>query len=119
VNTLFSQHGNKWANPRLKIQQAANIPKLRAQRDDVFPAASFNDPEALKTFTGTARMRSRASILSPQSAGLVQGGMAIPAGGGSVVDGAWNGGSLTEDIFGVTVNPASPPFGAAAGPYNQ
>jgi hypothetical protein len=119
VSTLFVSNGNKWQNPGLKIQEAANVTALRSQRDDVFPPASFNDPDALKTFTGTARMRSRASILSPQNASTVQGGMAIPEVGGPVVDGAWNGESLTADIFGAVVDPASPPFGAAAGPYNQ
>jgi hypothetical protein len=79
--------------------------------------SSFNDPEALKIFTGAARMKSRASMFSPQNASTVQGGMEIPDGGGTAIDGAWDGNRITKDIFGAAVNPASPPFGAAAGPY--
>jgi hypothetical protein len=119
VSSLFSQYGNRWANPGLRIQQSANVAALRTQRDDAFSAGSFNDPDALVLFTGTAKLRNRASIFSPASASTVTGGMEIPSNGGSPVDGAWAGPRLTADIFGAEINPASPPLGAAAGPYNQ
>ncbi|MDR1174773.1 MAG: hypothetical protein LBK83_04810 [Treponema sp.] len=114
---LFATNGNKWQNPGLKIQQPGNVTELRTQRDTVF--TDFADPEALKTFTNTARLRTRAALFSPVSASTVRGGMEIPSGGGSVVDGAWDGNRITEDIFGAVVTPAAPPIGAAVGPYNQ
>jgi hypothetical protein len=120
VNTLFTSNGNKWQNPGLKILQAASVTELRSQRDTLPPTASYNDPSALAVFTSTARLRSRASLFSPVNGSTVTGGMEIPNGGGSsAVDGAWDGPRITEDIFGAAVNPASPPFGAAAGPFNQ
>jgi hypothetical protein len=118
VKALFSQNGNKWVNPGLMIQQSSGVSTLRSQRDTVFPATSFNDPEALKTFTDTARLRSRAALFSPVNASTVTGGMQITS-GAPAIDGAWDGVSLSEDIFGAAVDPSSPPIGAAVGPYNQ
>jgi hypothetical protein len=117
VAALFAAHGNKWQNPGLRIQDAGAVAELRAQRDTVFPAASFNDPADLADFTGVAQLRSRAGLFSPLSASTVTGGMEIPDGGGSAVDGAWDGPRLLEDLFGISFNPSSPPIGAAAGPY--
>jgi hypothetical protein len=120
VAELFAENGNTWQNPGLKIQDsAALITALRTQRDDAFPESDYNNPEALAAFTGTERLRGRAALFSPVAASTVTGGMEIPSGGGSEVDGAWDGSRLTEDFFGAAITPASPPIGAAAGPYSQ
>jgi hypothetical protein len=120
VSTLFTQNGNKWQNPNLKIQDSTAVAAFRDQRDTVFSTSSYNNPQALKDFTGLERLRSRAKLFSPVNASTVTGGMEIPSGGGnSAVDNAWDGARLTEDIFGTAFNPASPPIGAAAAPYDN
>lgn len=119
VADLFTANGNKWQNPGLGIQDNAALTELRAQRDHAFPETSYNDPAALAAFTGTARLRSRAAFFSPLSGTSVTGGMEIRGGSGGTVDSAWDGAQITEDFFGAAITPASPPIGAAAGPYSQ
>jgi hypothetical protein len=109
--------GNKWADPQLKIQQDGDAGKsaLRAQRDTVFPEGDVNDPAALSTFTGTARLRTRAAMFAPVAGSPVIGaGMTATE---ANMDSAWIGPSaLTEDFFGNAIT-GNPPIGAAAGPY--
>ena len=111
-------YNNKFQNPKLQIQDSSYwTEELRAQRDDSF--TEFTDPEALKTFTSVQRLRRRASMFAPKTGSPVIGtGMAIPAGGGAAVDGAWNDEGVTEDFFGKTIG-ATPPIGAAVGPYRS
>jgi hypothetical protein len=116
---LYSTSGlnNKWQNPGLKIQEAASITELRAQRDTLFPDSDINNPAALATFTGTARLRERAKFFKAVDLSKIAGGMEIPSGGGTAVDGAWDAPRLTEDLFGATINHSAPNIGAAQGVY--
>ena len=119
IAALFAApYNNKFQNPKLQIQDSSYwTEELRAQRDDSF--TEFTDPEALKTFTSVQRLRRRASMFAPKTGSPVIGtGMAIPAGGGAAVDGAWNDEGVTEDFFGKTIG-ATPPIGAAVGPYRS
>jgi hypothetical protein len=127
LSEVLDANDNVWANPRLQIQ---TIPgksiELRAQRDSRFPEADYNDPAKLAIFTGTERLRTRASMFTPHdnSSVVVGAGMVIPlaiatgSDGNASIDGAWNGGEvLAEDMFGTTFT--TPPIGAAAAAYTK
>jgi hypothetical protein len=132
-------NGNKWADPKLVIQEPGKVAELRTHRDSSMTEAQINDPAALKEYTGLSRLRARASLFAPVdgTSPVIGAGMPIPVGSGSTqtptIDGAWSGnygslsthqvkwsdtGGITADMFGNTVNTGTPPIGAAAGPFN-
>jgi hypothetical protein len=120
MSLLIGVNGNTFENPNLKIQTSAA--EFRLQRGTVFPESDYANAEALKTFTGKAKLRSRAHLFSPasESSPVTSGGMAIPgtaAGTQSSLDGAWNADPLTEDFFGNTIDNAAPPRGVAVKSY--
>ena len=134
IDTLMqAQYNNQFADPKLKIQQAANVSLLRAQRDTVFPETDFNDPEKLALFTGKERLRNRAGMFAPEDANspavkITDGkgpGMVMPAGTNAAIDNAWNGGTgaaaqefkIKEDFYGAAVTDDNWPIGAAAAPF--
>jgi len=137
-NNVAQTNGNKWANPKLRIQQSGGIALLRTQRDTVLSKAAFtdpkkvpttdaqlNDPAKLAEFTGKARVRARASLFMPTDPQAVNFGMVIPASRDSAIDGGWHDGFITMDkngdqnldFFG---NPISnPPWvGASNAPFD-
>jgi hypothetical protein len=118
IAELCADYENSWQNPRLKIQEPANVQVLKAQLDDSFPNTSYADPAALTTFTGKERLRSRAGLFSPAdgTSPVINAGMEIPISTSSL-DGAWNNRDFTGDFFDRTVNKSTPPIGAAAAPY--
>jgi hypothetical protein len=124
IDSVISAGSNYWLDPGLKISsEPGAVDALRAQRDDPFPEADNNDADKLKTYTGKARLRSRASLFAPvnASSAAISGtnGMTLPSGAGtkSEFDGGWYDGGVTEDFFGNTIDPTKKHVGAAAAVY--
>jgi hypothetical protein len=132
IATLMQEtYKNRFVNPDLGIQSAANAALLRAQRDTAFPEADYNDPAKLALFTGKARLRNRVSMFAPADAnspavkitGGKGPGMVIPVGTDATIDNAWNGGDyaadfrIKEDLFGTAITDDNWPIGAAAAPF--
>ena len=123
ISDVINTGSNYWVDPGLKISDAAAVTALRAQRDDAFPEAEYNDPAKLQVFTGKARLRSRASLFAPTNASsaAISGtrGMLMPTGTGSKTefDGGWYDGGVTEDFFGSAIDATRAHVGAAAKVY--
>jgi hypothetical protein len=129
LSTVVSTGNNYWVDPGLKITaDSGAVAALRAQRDNAFPEADYNDPEKLKAFTSKTSLRSRASLFAPATAtsSAIDGSKgklltSSAEGTNAEFDGGWYDGGVTKDFFDNPVDLKSASgkahVGAAGGVY--
>ncbi|MDR0600038.1 MAG: hypothetical protein LBG84_08165 [Treponema sp.] len=113
VSAILGANGNRWANPRLWIQETSGPWLLRLQRDSALPDYAYANADEIRGFTSISRLLGRAALLAPadSTSPVIGRGMAIPVSSSSV-DSAWNDSGITTDMYGVSISP--PPIGAFA-----